>query len=167
MRMKKLFASAALALMLAACSQTPPPASPDTRAADAQAIRDEIATSSGAAASKDYGKFFAYYDQDASVFAPDAPVVTGLPAIKTALQAAFADPNFAIDIQIAKVEVSKAGDIGYAQGTFTQKATNPKTKKAEAREGKWVTVFKKETDGSWKAVSDIFNFTGPGTPVKK
>ena len=28
------------------------------------------------------------------------------------------------------------------------------------------TVSKK-TDGSWKAVADIFNFTGPATPVKK
>ena len=167
MRMKGLFASAVLVLTLAACSQAPPPAPPDTRAADAQAIREVIATSSAAAASKDYDNFFAYYDQDASVFAPDAPVVTGLPAIKTTVLSAFADPNFAIDIQIAKVEVSKAGDLGYAQGTFTQKATNPKTKKVESRDGKWVTVFKKETDGSWKAVSDIFNFSGPATPVKK
>ncbi len=165
--MKGLFALAALALILAACSPAPPPAAPDTRAADAQAIRDAITTSSAAAASKNYDKFFAFYDQDASVFAPDAPVVTGLPAIKTALEAAFADPNFSIDIQIAKVEVSNASDLGYAQGTFTQKATNPKTKNAEAREGKWVTVFKKETDGSWKAVADIFNFSGPATPVKK
>ncbi|MGA8872067.1 MAG: nuclear transport factor 2 family protein [Candidatus Acidiferrales bacterium] len=167
MRMKKVLASTALILMLAACSPAPPPAPPDTRAADAQAIRDEITTSSAASASKDYDKFFAFYDRDASVFAPDAPVVTGLPSIETTLKAAFADPNFSIDIQIAKVEVSRASDYGYAQGTFTQKATNPKTKKVEAREGKWVTVFKKETDGSWKAVSDIFNFSGPATPVKK
>ena len=95
------------------------------------------------------------------------PVVTGIPAIKEALQGAFADPNFSIDIRTAKVEVSKAGDYGYAQGTFTQKATNPKTKKVEAQDGKWVTVFKKETDGSWKAVADIFNFDGPATAVKK
>ncbi len=162
MRMKKLFASAVLVLVLAACSQAPPPAPPDMRAADAQAIRDAITSLSLSSA---YAN--AFYDQDASIFAPDAPVVTGLPAIKTALQAAFADPNFSIDIQIAKVEVSKAGDYGYAQGTLTQKATNPKTKRVETREGKWVTVFKKETDGSWKAVSDIFNFTGPATPVKK
>ena len=167
MRMKRVFASAALVVMLAACSPAPPPAEPDTRAADAQAIRDAIAASSTASVGQNVDKFLTFYDPDASVFMPDAPVVTGLPAIKAAMQGAFADPNFAIDIQIAKVEVSKAGDLGYAQGTFTQKATNPKTKKAEAREGKWVTVFKKETDGSWKAVSDIFNFSGPATPVKK
>ena len=167
MRMKGLFASAVLVLMLAACSQAPPPAPPDTRAADAQAIRDAITASSTASVGQNIDKFLAFYDPDASVFMPDAPVVTGLLAIKAAMQSAFADPNFSIEIQIAKVEVSKASDIGYAQGTFTQKATNPKTKKVEAREGKWVTVFKKETDGSWKAVSDIFNFTGPATPVKK
>jgi uncharacterized protein (TIGR02246 family) len=167
MRMMKLFASAPFVLILAACSQAPPPAEPDTRAADAQAIRDSIASSSTASAGKDLDKFLAFYDPDASVFMPDAPVVTGLPAIKAALQGALSDPSFSIDIQTAKVEVSRAGDYGYAQGTFVQKATNPKTKKAETQNGKWVTVFKKEPDGSWKAVSDIFNFDGPATPVKK
>jgi uncharacterized protein (TIGR02246 family) len=167
MRMMKLFASAPFVLILAACSQAPPPAAPDTRAADAQAIRDVIASSLAGSASKDFDKFFAFYDPDASVFVPDVPVITGIAAIKQALQASLADPNFSIDIQTAKVEVSTAGDYGYAQGTFTQKATNPKTKKAETQNGKWVTVFKKETDGSWKAVSDIFNFDGPATPVKK
>jgi uncharacterized protein (TIGR02246 family) len=167
MRMKKLFASALFVLMLAACSPAPPPVVPDTRVADAQAIRDAITASSTSSAGKDIDKFLAFYDPDASVFMPDAPVMTGLPAIKAALQGVFADPNFSIDIQTAKVEVSKAGDYGYAEGTFTQKATNPKTKKVEARDGKWVTVFKKETDGSWKAVADIFNFSGPATPVKK
>lgn len=164
--MKKLFASALLAFMLAACSQAPPPAAPDTRAADAQAIRDAIAASATAPASKDIDKFLAFYDPDASVFMPDAPVVTGIPAIKEAMEPSFADPNFAIDIRTDKVEVSKAGDYGYAQGTFTQKATNSKTKKIEMQTGKWVTVFKKEADGPWKAVADIFNFSGPATPVK-
>jgi ketosteroid isomerase-like protein len=156
MRMKELFASAVLVLMLAACSQAPPPAPPGTRAADAQAIRDAIAVSSTSSVGQNIDKFLAFYDPDASVFMPDAPVVTGLPAIKAAMQGAFADPNFSIDVQIVKVEVSKASDYGYAQGVFTQKATNPKTKKVVVREGKWVTVFKKETDRSWKAVSDIF-----------
>ncbi|MFZ1203995.1 MAG: DUF4440 domain-containing protein [Candidatus Acidiferrales bacterium] len=167
MRIKRLFAPALLVFTVAACSQAPPPAAPDTRAADAQAIRDSIAASSTASIGRNIDKFLAFYDPDASVFIPDMPVVTGIPAIKEALQGAFADPNFSIDIRTAKVEVSKAGDYGYAQGTFTQKATNPKTKKVEAQDGKWVTVFKKETDGSWKAVADIFNFDGPATAVKK
>jgi uncharacterized protein (TIGR02246 family) len=167
MRMRNQFASALLVLMVAGCSQSPPPAAPDTRAADAQAIHDLITTTSAAAASKNYEKFYSFYDPDASVFMPDVPVMTGLPAIKDSLQAAFADPNFGVDTQIAKLEVSKAGDYGYAQGTFVQKATNPKTKKIETQDGKWVTVFKKESDGSWKAVADIFNFTGAATVAKK
>lgn len=165
--MKNLLASASFVLILAACSPAPPPAPRDTRAADARAIRDSIATSSAAAANKDFDKFFAFYDSDASVFIPDAPVATGLPAIKAALQRPFADPNFSIDIQTTKVEVSKAGDYGYAQGTFIQKATNSGTKKVEVRNGNWVTVFKKEPDGSWKAVADIFNFDDPATPAGK
>lgn len=166
MRMRTLFASALLVLTVAACAQAPPPAAPDTRASDTQAIRDLIASSSETSPNQNPDKFFAFYDPDASLLMPDAPTLTGLPAIKEALQAAFTDPNLSIDVKTTKVEVARSGDYGYAQGTVVQKATNPNTRKIETRDGKWVTVFKKEPDGSWKAVADTFNFSGPAIAVK-
>jgi len=167
MRMKIPFASALLVVTMAACAQAPPPAAPDTRASDAQAIRNLIASSSTTSPKNDPDKFFAFYDPDASLLMPDAPILTGLPAIREALDAAFADPNLSIVVRTTKVEVSKAGDYGYAQGTVVQRATNPKTRKIETREGKWVTVFRKDANGSWKAVADTFNFNGPAVTAKK
>jgi len=167
MRMTTPFASALLsALMVAACSQAPPPAVPDTRASDEQAIRDLIASSSQTSPNKNPEEFFAFYDPDASLLMPDAPILTGLPAIKQALETAFTDSSLAIDVRTTKVEVARSGDYGYAQGTVVQKATNPRTRKIETRDGKWVTVFKKDADGSWKAVADTFNFNGPATAIR-
>jgi uncharacterized protein (TIGR02246 family) len=166
MRMKNLLGSVLFVLTLAACSPAPPPAAPDTRAADEKAIRDSIDSSTSALAGRDLDKFVAFYADDASVFVPGIPMVNGVPAIKEAMKESFTDPNFTIAIQTTKVEVSKASDYAYAQGTFAQKATDPKTKKVVAENGKWVTVFKKQADGSWKAVADIFNSDGPATPAK-
>ena len=44
--------------------------------------------------------------------------------------------------------------------------TNPKTKKPVTDKGKYVTVYKKQADGSWKAVADILNSDMP-LPTKK
>jgi ketosteroid isomerase-like protein len=32
--------------------------------------------------------------------------------------------------------------------------------------GKYVTVYKKQADGGWKAVADIFNADAPAAPEK-
>ena len=42
-------------------------------------------------------------------------------------------------------------------------AADPATKKAVTEKGRFVTVFRKETNGSWKAVQDMNN---PEAPAK-
>jgi ketosteroid isomerase-like protein len=44
--------------------------------------------------------------------------------------------------------------------------TNPKSKKAGTDKGKYITVFKKQADGTWKAVEDMVNSDGPMAPAK-
>jgi hypothetical protein len=50
------------------------------------------------------------------------------------------------------IDVSKGGDIGYCQGIYSLTTTDAKTKKPVVEKGKYVTVFKKHGDGSWKAI---------------
>ena len=59
--------------------------------------------------------------------------------------------------QFTKVMASKGGDMVYTQGTYTMTMTNPKTKKPMTDKGKYLTVYTKQTDGSWKAVADTYN----------
>jgi ketosteroid isomerase-like protein len=44
--------------------------------------------------------------------------------------------------------------------------TNPNTKKAAPDKGKYLTVFKKQSDGTWKAMEDMVSSDGPMTPAK-
>jgi len=148
------------------CSQAAPPAPPDTRAADEQAIRDTEAAWVKDFAAKDVDRVAAYYADDAASMLTNVPLMTGKDAILAGLKGALADPKFTLDFHPTKVEVSKGGDMAYSQGTYTYTETDPKTKKVLGGKGNYVEVYKKQADGSWKTVEDIASDDAPATPVK-
>jgi ketosteroid isomerase-like protein len=69
----------------------------------------------------------------------------------------LADPNFSLTFQSTRAMASKGGDMVYSQGTYTMTMTNPKTKEPITDKGKYLTVYTKQADGSWKVVADTFN----------
>jgi uncharacterized protein (TIGR02246 family) len=146
-----------------ACTQAPPP---DTHAADVQALKDTEAAWLKVWVAKDLEKTVSYYADDASVLMPNAPAANGKDAIRAALKPFFDDPNFAITFQGSRIEVAKSGDLGYGQVTYTATMTDPKSKKPVTEKGKGVTVYKKQADGSWKGVADIWNADTP-LPARK
>ena len=156
----------ALAVIFVGCKQAPPPA-PNTHDADVKAIRDLEAAWVQAFAAKDVDKIGAFYADDASMFDPDAPVISGKAAIKEAYKPFLADKNSSLTFVSDKVDVAKSGDLGYSQGAYTMTFTDPKTKKVLTDRGKYVTVYKKQTDGSWKAVADIGNEDARPSLAKK
>jgi uncharacterized protein (TIGR02246 family) len=150
-----------LVLLMAGCSQAPPPAPPDTRVADEKAIRDgEIAWSSDWA-TRDVDKILSYYADDATLMIPDMPLIKGRDAMKPGLTALLTDKNVSLRFVTSTVEVSKSGDLAYTQGTYSMTHTDPKSKKVVTEKGKSVTVYKKQADGSWKAIEDINNEDAP------
>lgn len=156
-----------LAVILAGCKQAAPPPAPDTHDTDVKAIRDAETVAVQAFAAKDVDKLAAFYADDASVLFPDAPAINGIAAIKTAFKPFFTDKNFTCTFASDKVDAAKSGDLGYSQGAYTMTMTDPKTKKVLTVKGKYVTVFKKQAGGGWKAVADIFNENAPPAPAKK
>ena len=148
-----------------ACTQAPPP---DTHAADVQALKDTDAAWIKVMAAKDLEKTMSYYADDASVLWPNAPTINGKDAIRAALKPFFDDPSFAFTCQASRIEVAKSGDLGYTQGTYTMTTTDPKTKKPVTDKGKYAEVYKKQADGSWKAVADMDSSDTPlPAPGKK
>jgi uncharacterized protein (TIGR02246 family) len=162
MRITSLILCLALAGLAVGCTNTQSPAPPpDTRAADVQAIKDLEANWVKDAASKDAGKWANYFTDDGAGLYPGAPTVTGKAALKTAMSSYVSDPNFALSFQSDKTVASKGGDMVFSQGTYTMTMTDPKTKKPMTDKGKFLTVYTKQADGSWKAVADTFNSDSP------
>ena len=156
MRITCLICCCATAVMLAACSNAPAPA-PDTRDADVRAVQEVEAAWVKDAATKDADKFVSYFAEDGSGLYPGAAILNGKAAIKNYMAPFLADPNFSLTFQAVRTEASKGGDMVYSQGTYTMTMTNPKTKKPVTDKGKYLTIYRKQADGSWKAVADTFN----------
>jgi uncharacterized protein (TIGR02246 family) len=158
--------TAAIAFSMAACNQTPPPA-PDTHDADVKAISDTEVQANQAWAAKDPEKIVAYYADDAVLMTPGMEAVHGKDAIRSGLKEMLADPALSLTFQASKVEVAKSGDIGYTEGTYKLTVTDPATHKPISDHGNYVTTFRKQADGSWKAVTDIASSAVPPMPPPK
>ena len=131
-------------------------AQPDTRAADERAIRETDVAWSKAAEAKDLERMLAFFTDDASELSPNAPIATGKAALRNAWSGYFALPGFAVSWRPIKVEASRGGDLGYSIGTYEQ-TTRDRAGKSVVERGKYVTIWKKQADGSWKVFADIFN----------
>ncbi|WP_348262356.1 SgcJ/EcaC family oxidoreductase [Telmatobacter sp. DSM 110680] len=161
-----LSALAAVALTLAACNPAPP-AAPDTHDADVKAISDTEAQANQAWATKDPEKVLAFYADDAVLMTPGMDAVHGKDAVRTSLKAMLADPAVSLTFQSAKVDVAKSGDLAYTQGSYKLTVTDPATHKPVNDHGNYVTTFRKQADGSWKAEADIATSEVPPMPPPK
>ncbi len=159
---KSLLAIAALGV-LAGCD-TPRQAVVDNRAEALRSIRAAEDAAIRAFGKRDAG-------QSASMYAPDATLMlTNVPLVKGAdigplLKEMMADPNFAMTFNTAKVEASTSGEFGYTRGAYTMTMTDSKSKKVLRESGKYLTVYARQADGSWKIVDDINNPDAPASPV--
>lgn len=144
-------------LLLTGCNSAPPtPAVPVVDvAAEQSKIRDVEAAWMKDANAKDVEKAVANYTDDAVLIIPGAPAVKGKEAIRAAWKGMLADPNSKLAFSSDRVEISSSGDLATTRGSYTQTMTNPKTKKPMEDKGSYLTVYKKQADGGWKAVEDM------------
>ena len=107
---------------------------------------------------KDPNKFMTYFAPDASAYPPGMPIVTGTSAIRDLMTQMTSSPGFSLEWTPMKAEVSAAGDIAYTTGTYKS------TMAGVAETGKYVSVWKKQPDGTWKVKEDFFNADSSGAP---
>jgi uncharacterized protein (TIGR02246 family) len=109
-----------------------------------------------AAQDRDVERALSFWADDAIVFPPGRPAVAGKSAIREFVAKSFQTPGFSISWNTASVVVSRSGDLAYATGTNRVTFNGPDGKPV-AVEGKAVTVWRKEREGVWKCVIDIWN----------
>ena len=76
---------------------------------------------------------------------------------------AFAIPDYKLAWHPNKVGVARSGDLGYTSGTYDLSFKDASGKTISDK-GKYLTVWKKEADGSWKVLFDMFNSDLPPAP---
>ena len=104
-------------------------------------------------------KTLSYWADDAVVLSPGQSLLKGKDQIKAMVGEMSKIPGFKISWEPQSVSVSESGDMAYMieqnQITMNDSLGNPIT---EINKG--VTVWRKEKDGSWKNVVDIWNADG-------
>ena len=120
-----------------------------------KAIRDLEATWNEEFAARDVDKVVSHYADDAILMAPGMAPFAGKQDIRSAMAQMIADPAMTLKWSPSRIDIAASGDIGYSQGSYLMTLTDPRTKKVVHSHGSYVTTFRHETDGTWKAVTDI------------
>ena len=163
----QLLIAVALATNIASCNNLEPGKSEETDvAAVKQALANVEAGWNEAFHAKNLDGLVGPYASDAVFVVPGLPELVGTSAIRNFYTEALKDPNFDLTLTSDKVEVARSGELAYSQGHFTMKGTDPKTKlSTTTMTGPYLTVFKKEADGSWKALQDWVAANPPTAPA--
>lgn len=132
--------------------------------ADVKAVKDLLAGFPKATLANDAAFFSStYYKEDAIRFQPNGLPVKGKDAIMKAWQNGWAN-NRVADFTLPVDEVLTSGDLAVARGTGQETGTPTASGlPAYTYPGKWVGVYQRQSDGSWKCAFDIWNSDAPET----
>lgn len=167
MRHSIVLLCAAIAFSLA-CAQVEPPAeSIDLEAVKSELIaRDAAWAEAYAAADNKPDAFVAVCEDAVRLLAPDMPLADGKNATRAAIEQVESLPGIEVGWSPSLADVSEGGDLGYTIGAYFMNMDGPEGGRIRI-DGKYLTVWRRQADGSWKVTADMFNPNAPPTPLEE
>lgn len=144
---------------LSACKPAEQKAAKVDVAAEEQAIRAKETAWMAAYNKRDGKELAGQYEAEASLAANGTKLMTDAVGRGLFLDSMASDPALKVDFASDRVIVAASGDLASSRGHYTMTYTDPVTKQPKTETGNYLTVYRKSSDGSWKAVED---FTTPG-----
>lgn len=109
----------------------------------------------------DWNSVASYYTDDAVMLLPNTDAQKGRAAIRAGLTSmAGMSPN----LHIMPERIVQSGDLAYETGTYTM-AMTPSGGTTMNDRGKYLTVWRRQTNGDWKIVADMINTSMPAPPM--
>lgn len=149
----KVVPAGILAVFVLGCSNAPVAVD---QSAELERLMKTSREWSATASSDDVEATIAYWADDAVMMAPGQPPLRGKQAIREYVEGSATIPGFRVKWEPLEGYVSISGDLAYLveRNEFSyQDSTGTQITEAN----KVVTVWKKQTDGSWKNVIDMWN----------
>ena len=115
---------------------------------------------SAAVAARDPERTAGFYADNAVLMPVAEPIVEGRDAIREEWRHVFGIPGFTNTSRLVALEPSQAGDLAYLRGVYESPMLGPDGQQVIER-GKWLSVWKRQADGAWRIVADIFNTDAP------
>jgi uncharacterized protein (TIGR02246 family) len=127
-----------------------------TRAADETAIRAASAAWSHAATAKDLDKAVSFYAADALILPDRAPALKGNENIRKNWAPLLVLPGPGLSWQTDSLDIARSGDLAYETGAYNFVTTDKQGKSTDYK-GKYLVIWKKQSNGSWKVAVDTDN----------
>jgi ketosteroid isomerase-like protein len=97
--------------------------------------------------------FASFLEEDVTTIRPNSPVLKGKIALVERWTALLRDPASTITWKPLRAVISSSGDLGFTVGSYEVTKDNGHGRQA-AGSGKYVTIWRKQPDGSWKVTFD-------------
>lgn len=81
--------------------------------------------------------------------------IRGRDAIRE-LMAGLDDPNFSLSWEPRRADIAASGDLGWTTGDYVSRGMGADGTPRQSQ-GRYVTIWRKQPDGSWKVVMDLGN----------
>ena len=149
MRFRVPLTLSAVAILAVGCGQSP---SVGISEADKAAIEAQEQLFAKAMTGNDVATVMkSYYAPDAMLFAPNAPLASGSAAVEAVLKSF--PPLTAVTLKAD--EIVGYGDLAYVRGKYTM------TTATGTDSGKYLEIYRKQADGTWKNSRDSFSSDMP------
>ncbi len=122
-----------------------------------QAIQDADKQYADAFNRGDLAAVAALHTEDVLYLPPNASAVSGRQGVESTAKELF-DAGWK-NMSFSSVQFGSDGDLAYHVGTFSVDAPTDEGMRKE--EGKFVDIYKRQADGSWKVHVTIFNSDTP------
>jgi len=116
------------------------------------AVMEQYAVTLGAG---DFEGWISLWTDDGIQMPPGTPARIGKKQIRAKVKPAF--DKFILWMKITNKEIGMSGDLGFARGTYLETLTLRAGGETEKYDGKYLTIFEKQANGSWKIARDCFN----------
>ena len=106
-----------------------------------------------ATADKKFDGFSSFLADNVSTLRADQPVLRGKAAMQSAWKPLIENRSISLRWQPISAEISKSRDLGYTVGSYTVTRTDEKGASIVGT-GKYLTIWRLQSDGSWKVEFD-------------
>jgi len=100
--------------------------------------------------------FLSYYADNAVILPPNEKILTTREEIEKEAKGLYSVPGVSISWKAKSAEVSRSGELGYVIEEYTLSYKDAKGKPV-VELGKSIEVWKKQADGRWKCIGDMWS----------
>jgi len=112
----------------------------------------------------DIDRWMALWEGDGVQLPPDAPALHGGAEIRSVIGPWMARNRATMKKIVAVItseETQAVGDLAFSSGSYTFRMEPKSGGPPDITDGKFLTVFRRQADGSWKIRRDCFNSNVP------